>query len=49
MSQLTLKNKANFIVTDPKKEIIQFTGKTLEENEYNIYALDFSNPKLSLA
>jgi CDS5 len=48
MVQLGHDKKPHLIISDPKKEIIKFTGKLLEENDYKIYAIDFSNPKLSL-
>lgn len=48
MAQLDYAKKPHLIISDPKKEIIKFTGKLLEENDYKIYAIDFSNPQLSL-
>ena len=48
MAQLEHNKKPHLIISDPKKEIIKFTGNLLEENDYKIYAIDFSNPKLSL-
>ena len=48
MVQLDHDKKPHLIISDPKKEIIKFTGKLLEENDYKIYSIDFSNPKLSL-
>jgi hypothetical protein len=49
MAHLGYENKPNMIITDPKQEIIQFVGKTLENNDYKIYTIDFSNPEKSLA
>ena len=48
MAHLGYENKPNMIITDPKKEVIQFVGKTLENNDYKIYTIDFSNPEKSL-
>ena len=48
MAQLDYDKKPHLIISDPKKEIIKFTGKLLEENDYKIYTIDFSNPQLSL-
>ncbi|MDC8900150.1 type IV secretory system conjugative DNA transfer family protein [Metamycoplasma hyosynoviae] len=48
MAQLDYYKKPHLIISDPKKEIIKFTGKLLEENDYKIYTIDFSEPKLSL-
>lgn len=48
MAQLDYAKKPHLIISDPKKEIIKFTGKLLEENGYKIYAINFSEPKFSL-
>ncbi|WP_153986905.1 type IV secretory system conjugative DNA transfer family protein [Metamycoplasma hominis] len=48
MAQLDYSKKPNLIISDPKKEIIKFTGGLLTENDYKIYVIDFSDPKLSL-
>ncbi len=48
MTQLDYAKKPHLIISDPKKEIIKFTGKLLEENGYKIYAINFSEPKFSL-
>lgn len=48
MAQLDYFKKPYLIISDPKKEIIKFTGKHLEDNNYKIYTIDFSDPKLSL-
>lgn len=45
---LDKEHKPCFVITDPKKEIIQFVGKKLEDNGYKIYAIDFLEPKFSL-
>ncbi|MEJ3572131.1 type IV secretory system conjugative DNA transfer family protein [Ureaplasma parvum] len=48
MAELYYSKKQNLIISDPKKEIIKFTGGLLTENDYKIYVIDFSEPKLSL-
>lgn len=47
-SHLRYKARTNFLVTDPKKEIIKYVGKKLERNGYKIYAVDFSDVKNSV-
>lgn len=47
-SHLRYKARANFLVTDPKKEIIKYVGKKLERQGYKIYAVDFSDVKNSV-
>ncbi|WP_051521813.1 type IV secretory system conjugative DNA transfer family protein [Mycoplasmopsis gallinarum] len=49
MSLLNNDIKPNLIITDPKKEIIQYVGENLTNNGYDLYVLDFDNPELSMA
>ncbi|WP_430000949.1 type IV secretory system conjugative DNA transfer family protein, partial [Mycoplasmopsis bovis] len=44
---LRLKYKSSFVITDPKKEIIKAVGKKLTDQNYKIFAIDFSEPEYS--
>ncbi|WP_322960224.1 type IV secretory system conjugative DNA transfer family protein [Mycoplasmopsis cynos] len=40
--------RPNFIINDPKREIINFVGNRLKTNGYKIYVIDFERTKNSL-
>ncbi|WP_416322103.1 type IV secretory system conjugative DNA transfer family protein [Mycoplasmopsis felis] len=40
--------KPNLVIIDPKKELISFTGKRIEDNGYKIYVIDFEDTLNSL-
>ncbi|MCU9938421.1 type IV secretory system conjugative DNA transfer family protein [Mycoplasmopsis felis] len=40
--------KSNLVIIDPKKELISFTGKRIEDNGYKIYVIDFEDTLNSL-
>ena len=48
-SALDFEHKPNLVITDPKKEIIKFLGSKLEQNDYKVYAIDFSEPQKGLS
>ncbi|QSB07632.1 type IV secretory system conjugative DNA transfer family protein [Mycoplasma tauri] len=47
-SHLRFSNRASFLISDPKKEIIKMVGQKLKDMDYKIYAVDFSDVKNSV-
>ena len=43
----TVKIKKSVFITDPKGEIFSTTSKMFKDNGYNVFTLDFRNPKFS--